>query len=110
MATFAGTRHKSFLQPFLLPFMGRMDGMDGYLPGTILLASLFLFFLLRRSWRLAFGVLGFILFAGLVSIILEYRFGEGNPATELGISILLIAGCVWFFAIAWIRIVNKGKK
>jgi hypothetical protein len=84
--------------------------MEWYLPGTILLTALFLFFLLRRSWGLAFAVFGFILFAGFLSFILENRFGDDHPATQLGTSMLLIAGCVWFFAVAWIRIVNKGKK
>jgi len=84
--------------------------MDWYLPGTILLGALFLFFLLRRSWGLAFAVFGFILFCGFVSLILEKWFGEGHPASEMGISMLLIAGCVWFFAVAWIRIVNKENK
>lgn len=84
--------------------------MDLYLPGIILLAALFLFFLLRRSWGLAFAVFGFILFAGLVSSILENRFGDEHPAAKLGVSMLLIAGCIWFFAIAWIRIVNRGRR
>lgn len=84
--------------------------MDVYLPGVILLGALFLFFLLRRSWRLAFAVLGFILFSGLISLILERWFGENQPAADLGVSMLVIAGCIWFFAVAWIRIVNKGNE
>jgi len=84
--------------------------MDWFHPEAVLLYILLLFFLSRKRWRFAFAVATFILLVGLFAAFLEGRYEENRSAAELGISILLIAGGVWFSVFALIGLLKGGKE
>jgi hypothetical protein len=69
-------------------------------PGTILLFLLFFYFLYAKSWKVAFAVIGFIFITGRAAALLDHRYGPGHPLHGVALSILLIAGCVWFVVAA----------
>jgi len=75
-----------------------------------MLYVLLLFFLLRKTWKLAFAVLTFIITASIFASFLENRFAESQSATDICISFLLISGCVWFSIYALIGFLGGRKK
>jgi hypothetical protein len=84
--------------------------MDWFHPETVMLCVLLLFFLLRKMWKLAFAVLTFIITASIFASFLETRYTENQSATDLGISFLLISGCIWFSIYALIGLLEGRKK